>query len=234
MRILGVLVAVGLLAVACGTQAPAAQPPTHSPAASAIRLAGGGMLTAARPRASAIVYDTALAPAGASVNATAESGAVLATSTVTVAGLLPNRTYGVHLHVNPCGLKPEDAGPHYQHAHTHASADNEVWLDLTTDASGYATATATQDWAFVVRPAAPVAGDPRGEDRDRRRPGGHRRTPDRLRHPRRGLGPRTVPVSRPPWHDGPRTAPLRGRRGCAAPSDTGVVPAGSGLAPRQA
>jgi superoxide dismutase, Cu-Zn family len=149
MRILGVLVAVGLLAVACGTQAPVAQPPTHSPAASAIRLAGGGMLTAARPRASAIVYDTALAPAGASVNATAESGAVLATSTVTVAGLLPNRTYGVHLHVNPCGLKPEDAGPHYQHAHTHASADNEVWLDLTTDASGYATATATQDWAFV-------------------------------------------------------------------------------------
>ena len=101
------------------------------------------------PKASAIVYDTALAPAGASVNATAESGAVLATSTVTVAGLLPNRTYGVHLHVNPCGLKPEDAGPHYQHAHTHASADNEVWLDLTTDASGYATATATQDWAFV-------------------------------------------------------------------------------------
>ncbi|MFD1496638.1 superoxide dismutase family protein [Streptosporangium lutulentum] len=91
-----------------------------------------------------------MAPAGASVEVTAESGAVLATSTVAVERLLPNRTYGVHLHMNPCGLTPEDAGPHYQHAHTHASADNEVWLDFTTDGSGAATATATQDWAFVA------------------------------------------------------------------------------------
>ena len=150
MRILGVLVAVGLLAVACGRQAPVAHPPAHSPTVAGIRLAGGGTLTAtAGPKASVIAYDTALAPAGASVEVVAESGAVLATSTVTVAGLLPNRTYGVHLHVNPCGLKPEDAGAHYQHAHTHASSDNEVWLDFTTDASGAATATATQDWAFV-------------------------------------------------------------------------------------
>ena len=149
MRILGVLVAVGLLAVACGQQAPAAQsahaqpgrrrdPPGRGRHAHRGQAQGLGDRLRHRPGA-----------AGASVNATAESGAVLATSTVTVAGLLPNRTYGVHLHVNPCGLKPEDAGPHYQHAHTHASADNEVWLDLTTDASGYATATATQDWAFV-------------------------------------------------------------------------------------
>ncbi|MFC7648806.1 hypothetical protein ACFQX6_56500 [Streptosporangium lutulentum] len=64
MRILGVLVAVGLLAVACGRQAPAAHPPEHSPAAAGIRLAGGGTLVAAAPKASAIVYDTALAPAG--------------------------------------------------------------------------------------------------------------------------------------------------------------------------
>jgi Cu-Zn family superoxide dismutase len=149
MRIPGVLVVVGLLAVSCGQQAPAVRQPVPSPAAAGIRLAGGGTLTAAVPKASAIVYDTALAPAGAAVEVLAESGAVFATSTVKVEHLLPNRTYGVHLHVNPCGLKPEDAGPHYQHAHTHASAKNEVWLDFTTDALGAATATATQDWAFV-------------------------------------------------------------------------------------
>nr|BFE82694.1 hypothetical protein GCM10020093_052950 [Planobispora longispora] len=80
---------------------------------------------------------------------TAESGAVMATSTVTVEGFLPDRAYGVHLHVNPCGADPEAAGPHYQHTHAHASADNEVWLDFTTDPQGAATVTARQNWAFV-------------------------------------------------------------------------------------
>ncbi|MEV4181006.1 superoxide dismutase family protein [Streptosporangium canum] len=109
----------------------------------------GGERTAPAPKASAVAYNARLAPPGASATLTAESGAVLATSTLTVGGLLPDRTYGAHLHVNPCGAKPEDAGPHYQHAHSHASADNEVWLDFTTDAHGAATATAKQDWAFI-------------------------------------------------------------------------------------
>ena len=99
--------------------------------------------------------------------------------------MLPNRTYGVHLHVNPCGLKPEDAGPHYQHAHTHASADNEVWLDLTTDARGDATATATQDWAFVpgrLPRSLVIHAEKTAPPAPRRA----RRDPGRLRHPRRG------------------------------------------------
>ncbi|MGC5015339.1 superoxide dismutase family protein [Streptosporangium sp. DT93] len=164
MRTLGVLVvAAVLLCAGCGDQVVAQHSAGHSPSAgpsggaggvtgAGLRLAGGGTLVAPAPRASAIVYDTALVPPGAEAMVTAESGSVLSTSTVTVKGMLPARTYGVHLHVNPCGLKPDDAGPHYRSAHTHtaahASAENEVWLDFTTDARGEATATSTQDWAF--------------------------------------------------------------------------------------
>ncbi|MDP9865810.1 MULTISPECIES: superoxide dismutase family protein [Streptosporangium] len=151
MRILVALAAVGLLSVACAGQeaVPQPHPAGHVPSATGIRLSGGGTLTVPVPKASAIAYDIKLAPPGASARVMSESGAVLATSTLTVGGLLPNRTYGAHLHVNPCGASPEDAGPHYQHAHSHASADNEVWLDFTTDAEGGATATAKQDWAFA-------------------------------------------------------------------------------------
>ncbi|GAA2878415.1 hypothetical protein GCM10010517_40440 [Streptosporangium fragile] len=152
---LGVLAVavVALLGTGCGGRAVASHPAGHTPGPSVtagVRLAGGGTLAPPAPRAAAIVYDTALVPAGAAVRVTAESGAVLAASTVTVSGMLPHRTYGVHLHVNPCGRTPDDAGPHYRqsHSHTHASAETEVWLDVTTDAGGGGTATATQDWAF--------------------------------------------------------------------------------------
>jgi len=153
MRIMGVLAAVTLLCAGCGDQA---DPAGHGPGAASavpgtreIRLAGDGAFTGPAPRVSAIVYDTGLVPPGARARVTVESGAVLATATVTVKGMLPGRTYGAHLHVNPCGFAPEDAGPHYQHSHTHASAENEVWLDFTTDSWGAATGTATQDWALV-------------------------------------------------------------------------------------
>ncbi|GAA4187747.1 hypothetical protein GCM10022252_21830 [Streptosporangium oxazolinicum] len=157
MRILGVLAAVALLCAGCGEQVAATHPAGHGPSAGAattpgareIRLGGGGTFTGPAPRASAIVYDTALVPPRASARVTVESGAVLATATVSVKGMLPGRTYGAHLHVNACGYQPEDAGPHYQHSHTHASAENEVWLDFTTDLRGDATATTTQDWALV-------------------------------------------------------------------------------------
>ncbi|WP_051865098.1 superoxide dismutase family protein [Streptosporangium roseum] len=152
MRVLVALVAVGLLSVACGAPEAAPQPAAPvpgAPGATGVRLSGGGTLAAPAPKALAVAYNARLAPPGASATLTAESGAVLATSTLTVGGLLPDRTYGAHLHVNPCGVKPEDAGPHYQHAHSHASADNEVWLDFTTDAHGAATTTAKQDWAFI-------------------------------------------------------------------------------------
>ena len=77
-----------------------------------------------------------------------------------VHGLQPDRAYGAHVHVRPCGASGTDAGGHYQNTPDprspsvdprYANPANEVWLDLTTDAHGDATATSTVTWRF--RPA---------------------------------------------------------------------------------
>ncbi|MFI6387407.1 superoxide dismutase family protein [Nonomuraea sp. NPDC050540] len=134
---------VPLLAAGCTQSAtPAAAP---SPAA-AVTLKGAGRFTDANT--AAIAYDRALAPAGSQASLTAESIGGRTTSSLVVEGLLPKRAYGAHLHTNPCGAKPDDAGPHFQHHGKSASAANEVWLDLTTDAEGTGRATARNDWAL--------------------------------------------------------------------------------------
>ncbi|GAT70787.1 superoxide dismutase [Planomonospora sphaerica] len=152
-RLPWILTAVTLLAVACGGQGDPegrARPAVHDVTPGGTVLSGGGTFGAPAPRATAIAYDRALVPPGAWARVTAESGAVLSTAKVEVRGFLPGRTYGVHLHVNPCGADPDDAGPHYRDGHhSHASAASEVWLDFTTDRRGAATATAKQDWAFA-------------------------------------------------------------------------------------
>ncbi|GAA1280787.1 superoxide dismutase [Saccharothrix xinjiangensis] len=72
-------------------------------------------------------------------------------------GLLPDRDYGAHAHVNPCGPSPADAGPHYQHVQggatdpAFANPRNEIWLDFTTDAWGRGVAHARLDWQFGER-----------------------------------------------------------------------------------
>jgi Cu-Zn family superoxide dismutase len=78
-----------------------------------------------------------------------------------VTGLQPRRSYGAHLHTNPCGPTGAAAGPHYQHKPdpaasasppsvnpSYANPHNEVWLDFTTDARGDATSAASQQWTF--------------------------------------------------------------------------------------
>ncbi|MEV4517596.1 hypothetical protein AB0K00_52650 [Dactylosporangium sp. NPDC049525] len=76
-----------------------------------------GTFAAYSPGAAAVTYDPALVPVGAvatvSITQTSSDSRVW----FTVAGLLPNRGYGVHLHTNPCGATGADAGPHYQHKH---------------------------------------------------------------------------------------------------------------------
>lgn len=95
-------------------------------------------------------------------------------------GLEPNRDYGAHVHVRPCGPTGADAGPHFQQVEapegvsgdpTYANPDNEVWLDFHTDAAGNAVTTAFGDWdlrgaahSFVIhehrtKTAPGVAGD---------------------------------------------------------------------------
>lgn len=142
-----------LLAAGCAQSGPAldAAPPSpggtaSTPAAGVVTISGSGQFTP--DGKTAIVYDRKLVPEGAQASVSAESTGGTTLSSVVVEGLLPNRKYGVHLHVNPCGPKPDDAGPHYQHQGKHADAKNEVWLDLKTDGSGAANASSRNDWVL--------------------------------------------------------------------------------------
>jgi len=88
---------------------------------------------------------------------------------LTTAGLLPNRGYAVHLHAKPCGRTGDAAGPHFQHktdpAATpdkpstdpkYANPDNEVWLDVRTDATGAGSSTTEVPFVFADRAPASV------------------------------------------------------------------------------
>lgn len=116
----------------------------------------------------AFTYDPALVPAGATVQVDSSATGAATTTTLRVSGLLPNRTYGGHVHTKPCA--PTDgaaAGPHFQHSQdpvtpsvdpAYANPQNEVWLDVTTDANGAGESTSQVPWTFPDdrRPAAVV------------------------------------------------------------------------------
>lgn len=112
-----------------------------------VRLTGGGEFNT--KDTSAIVYDTKLVPPGAQASVTVESADGQTRTSFVAEGLLPDRKYGVHLHAKPCGVKPDDSGPHFQHAHASPSATNEVWLDIKTDSSGAATSASRNPWALT-------------------------------------------------------------------------------------
>ncbi|PSL55006.1 Cu-Zn family superoxide dismutase [Saccharothrix carnea] len=106
-------------------------------------------------------YD-ARVPAGARAEVVAgavDGGTVVLLRT---SGLLPNREYGAHAHVNPCGPAPADAGPHYQHVQggatdpAFANPRNEIWLDFTTDEHGRGSAMTRVPWEFGERRAGSI------------------------------------------------------------------------------
>jgi Cu-Zn family superoxide dismutase len=147
-----VLLAAGLAACSSGGAA--------APASSGVTLVSG--VAVAEPAASGeqpkgITYNTARIPAGAQVAASASVDGGRTTVTLTVTGLQPNTKYGSHVHTKPCGAKPADSGPHYQDKKdpvtpsvdpAYANADNEIWLDFTTDDKGWSTSSATVGWEF--------------------------------------------------------------------------------------
>jgi Cu-Zn family superoxide dismutase len=105
----------------------------------------------------AITYNPALVPAGAKVTVASIAKGAETQVNLNVTGLQANHMYGAHAHTKPCGAKPTDSGPHYQNTPdpvqpsvdaAFANANNEVWLDFTTDAKGDATASATVKWQF--------------------------------------------------------------------------------------
>jgi Cu-Zn family superoxide dismutase len=115
------------------------------------------------PGATAITYDPAVVPPGATAEVAVLPAAAGVTVRLAAAGLVPRRAYGAHLHTRPCSAAPDAAGPHYQHRRdprtpsvdpAYANPRNEVWLDFTADAAGAATVTAGH-------PAFPPAAPPR-------------------------------------------------------------------------
>lgn len=112
--------------------------------------------------AEALTYDPALVPVGARavvLSVPVSAGTVVA---LQVRGLEPNREYGAHVHVRPCGPDPMAAGPHFQNVPDpvtpstdpeYANPENEVWLDFTTNALGIGKAASTVSWRFDGRPA---------------------------------------------------------------------------------
>jgi superoxide dismutase, Cu-Zn family len=122
-----------------------------------VSLFGNGVLAPPGPHAKAITYNPSLAPTGAAVTAMViPSSNGTTTATLTVSGLLPNRSYAVHAHTNACGATGEAAGPHFENrkdpagtpevASTnpeYANPKNEIWLDVHTDAAGAGTSTTT-------------------------------------------------------------------------------------------
>ncbi|MGQ0573972.1 MAG: superoxide dismutase [Pseudonocardia sp.] len=141
---------VGALALAgCGASTPTT--PAVTPTAANVNA------TFAAPGGVAATYDAALVPAGATAAVTSSESGGSTTVTLNVTGLVPNRPYGAHGHVNPCGMDGMAAGPHYQFMKdpvtpsvdpAFANPQNEIWLDFTTDAAGAGTATATVPWTF--------------------------------------------------------------------------------------
>ncbi|MFV2198074.1 superoxide dismutase family protein [Nocardiopsis sp. LOL_012] len=110
---------------------------------------------------STFTYDETAVPAGATsdIQVRVEDGQTFVQFTGT--GLEPDREFGAHVHTDPCGEAPADAGPHYQNEQdpaatadepssdpAYANPENEVWLDFTTDGTGNVVADSTVDWEF--------------------------------------------------------------------------------------
>ncbi|MFB7506060.1 superoxide dismutase family protein, partial [Streptomyces broussonetiae] len=101
----------------------------------------------------ALTYDQKLVPTGAMINVRQQSLPNGTTKIeLRVAGLVPGHQYGAHIHQKACGVKPDDAGKHYQDKAgtdaAHVNNKNEVWLDFKTDAHGIGQATTQHGWAF--------------------------------------------------------------------------------------
>jgi Cu-Zn family superoxide dismutase len=123
-------------------------------------LVEAGTFLPYRPGATAITYDPAVVPPGARARVAITRTANGLIVRLTVAGMVPRRAYGAHLHTQPCTAVPDQAGPHYQNRldphlpsvdPSYANPGNEVWLDFTADADGAANAVSLQSWTFDPR-----------------------------------------------------------------------------------
>lgn len=133
--------------------------------------------TASATTTRAETYNPALAPLGAHLTAALVPSGESTNAEFTVSGLQPNRGYAVAAHVNTCSGSPDGLGPRYQNRidpavnqtavgvapstdPQYANPNNEIWLDVRTDASGSGTSRTTVPFVFTDRgPGSIVVGD---------------------------------------------------------------------------
>ncbi|OJF15826.1 superoxide dismutase family protein [Couchioplanes caeruleus] len=110
-------------------------------------------------------YDAERVPAGARVAVWSVSGPKRTRTFLLVHGLKPGQAYGAHLHANACGAAPAAAGPHYQQVPdpvqpstdpAFANPENEVWLDVHTNAAGSGASASFNKWVFRTPPRSLV------------------------------------------------------------------------------
>jgi superoxide dismutase, Cu-Zn family len=111
----------------------------------------------------AYTYNDAFVPSGATIRVqTVSPNSAQLIVLLHVRGLLPNREYGAHAHKFACGPSPADAGGHFQSLEggaadpVFANAENEIWLDFTTDDEGNGSAQTLVRWQFGARRAGSV------------------------------------------------------------------------------
>jgi Cu-Zn family superoxide dismutase len=153
-------VAVLLLTLGACSSDKKSSPSTAStsPSASAPAQNVSGTFAAyAGPSTVAVTYNHAQVPLGATAKVTTTVIGSKTEVSLNVGGLQPKRPYGAHVHNKVCGAKPADAGSHYQDKKDpkqpstnpeFANANNEVWLDFTTDDKGTAKVSAAVPWLF--------------------------------------------------------------------------------------
>jgi superoxide dismutase, Cu-Zn family len=175
---LPILAAAALLAGGCAAAQPAASAPPPSaapPAATAASteiaddIGAEGVLAPPERATTAFTYNPALAPEGAQVDVDVDDRGAATEVRLEVEGLLPNRGYAAHAHVNACGPTGDAAGPHFQNQvdpaaapgkpstdPAYANPQNEIWLDLRTDGDGDGEARAEVPFVFSDRAPASV------------------------------------------------------------------------------
>ena len=173
-----VVVATAVLAAGCASgqpaapasPTPAAPPSATAPVAAATTSGGGGgteaegVLAPPDRATTAFTYNPALAPEGATIEVESEGRGGSTEIRLDVDGLLPNRGYAAHAHVNACGPTGDAAGPHFQNQvdpaaapgkpstdPAYANPQNEIWLDLRTDGDGDGESRAEVPFVFTGR-----------------------------------------------------------------------------------
>ncbi|WP_338930712.1 superoxide dismutase family protein [Streptomyces netropsis] len=103
----------------------------------------------------AVTYDPGSVPLGSHVTVRERTSDRGTWFELRLVGVQANRTFGAHVHQQPCGDSATSGGGHYQNVKdpvlpsvdpAYANARNEAWLDLTTDAHGNGRSETSVRW----------------------------------------------------------------------------------------